>query len=97
MEELLERLKLVPTVNIDWDFQTYQAFQKFKAWQKVEAAKPLYEITIKNDRFQILKVKGGMWDIDSIEGIKREKRSKEEISWSLPRIEGWRIQEKLIE
>ena len=94
---LLEHLKSVPTINIDWDFQTYQAFQKFKAWQKKEEAKPLYEITIKDERFQILKVKGGMWDIDSIEGIKREKRSKEEVSWSLPRIEGWRIEERLID
>lgn len=97
LERLLEQLKLVSSINIDWDFQAYQAFQLFKAWQKKEAAKPLYEITIKDERFQILKVKGGMWDIDSIEGIKREKRSKEEVSWSLPKIEGWRIEEKLIE
>ncbi|KKN22410.1 hypothetical protein LCGC14_0915340, partial [marine sediment metagenome] len=95
LEELLEKLKLIPTINIDWDFQAYQAFQKFKAWQKKEEEKPLYEITIKDDRFQIKKVKGGMWDIDSIEGIKKEKRSKDEISWSLPKIEGWRIEEKL--
>lgn len=95
LEELIERLKLIPTIKIDWDFQAYQAFQKFKIRQKIEANKPLYEITIKNDRFQIKKVKGGLWDIDSIEGIKKEKRSKEEVSWSLPRIEGWRIEEKL--
>ena len=31
LEELLERLKLIPTINLDWDFQTYQAFQKFRA------------------------------------------------------------------
>ncbi|HEC64485.1 MAG TPA: DEAD/DEAH box helicase [bacterium] len=95
LEELLERLKLIPTINVDWDFQTYQAFQKFKAWQKKEEAKPNYKITLKDERFQILKVKGGMWDIDKIEGIKKEKRSKDEISWSLPKIEGWRIEEAL--
>ncbi len=95
LEELLVRLKLIPTINIDWDFKTYQAFQKILAWKEKEAKKPLYEITIKDERFQILKVKGGMWDIDSIEGIKKEKRSKDEISWSLPKIEGWRIEEKL--
>jgi len=97
LEELLERLKLIPTINLDWDFQTYQAFQKFKAWQKKEEAKPNYQITLKDERFQILKVKGGMWDIDRIEGIKREKRSKDEISWSLPKIEGWRIEEALLD
>ena len=97
LEELLEHLKLVTTINIDWDFQTYQAFQKFKAWQKKEEAKPNYKITLKDERFQILKVRGGMWDIDKIEGIKKEKRSKEEISWSLPKIEGWRIQEALLD
>lgn len=97
LEELLEHLKLVSTINIDWDFQTYQAFQKFKAWQKKEEAKPNYQITLRNERFQILKVKGGMWDIDKIEGIKKEKRSKEEISWSLPKIEGWRIEEALLD
>ena len=97
LEELLERLKLIPTINVDWDFQTYQAFQKFKAWQKKEEAKPNYKITLRDERFQILKVKGGMWDIDKIEGIKKEKRSKEEISWSLPKIEGWRIEEALLD
>lgn len=97
LEELLERLKLIPTINVDWDFQTYQAFQKFKAWQKKEEAKPNYQITLKDERFQILKIKGGMWDIDRIEGIKKEKRSKDEISWSLPKIEGWRIEEALLD
>ena len=38
-----------------------------------------------------------MWDIDRIEGIKKEKRSKDEISWSLPKIEGWRIEEALLD
>ena len=95
LEELIERLKLIPNIEVDWNFQAYQAFQKFKIRQKIEANKPLFEITIKDDRFQIKKVKGGLWDIDSIEGIKKEKRSKDEVSWSLPRIEGWRIEEKL--
>jgi len=95
LEELIERLKLIPTIKIGWDFQTYQVFQRFKTWQKIEAAKPDYIITVENERFQIKKVKGSLWDIDSIEGIKKEKRSKEEISWSLPKIEGWRIEEKL--
>ena len=95
LEELIERIKLIPTINFDWDFQAYQAFQKFKQWQISEAKKPNFIITIENERFQIEKVKGGLWDIDSIEGIKREKRSAKETTWSLPKIEGWRIEESL--
>lgn len=95
LEELIERLKLIKSINVDWDFQTYQAFQKFKVQQQIEAAKPDYKITLENERFQILKIKGGLWDVDYIEGIKREKRSKDETSWSLPKTEGWRIKEGL--
>jgi len=95
LEELLEHLKLISSIKIDWDFQTYQAFNRFKTWQKLEALKPDYIITISNERFQIKKVKGNIWDVDYIEGIKREKRSKDETSWSLPKTEGWRIKEIL--
>lgn len=95
LEELIERLKLSPTITVDWDFQTYQAFRQFKTRQEIEARKPDYKITIENERFQIKKVKGNIWDVNYIEGIKREKRSKDETSWSLPKTEGWRIKETL--
>jgi SWI/SNF-related matrix-associated actin-dependent regulator 1 of chromatin subfamily A len=94
LEYVVEKLKNIEGITLDWDFQAYQQLSTYKQLVIEEKNRPDYEIDFKDQMFHIKKQKGSIWTIDYIYGT-RKHVTKKEITWTLALTEGYRLTDAL--
>jgi SWI/SNF-related matrix-associated actin-dependent regulator 1 of chromatin subfamily A len=96
LEYVIEKIKSLDNITVDWDFQAYQQLSTYKRLVTEEANRPDYEIDYdpEESQFKIRKQKGSIWPIDRIYGT-RKHVSKKETVWVLALVEGYRLKEHL--
>ena len=96
LEYVVEKLKNMEGITLDWDFQAYQALSTYKQLVIEEANRPDYDIDFdaEQNQFIIKKQKGSIWTIDYIYGT-RKHVTKEATTWRLALTEGYRLSDAL--
>lgn len=96
LEYIVEKLKNMEGITVDWDFQAYQQLSLYKRLVIQEENRPDYAIDYdpEESHFTIRKEKGSIWPVDRIYGT-RKHVTRKETTWVLALVEGYRLTEQL--
>lgn len=96
LEYVVEKLKGIEGITVDWNFQAYQQLTAYKRFVVEEENRPDYKIDFNPEEvcFVVKKEKGSIWPIDRIYGS-RKHVTRKDITWTLALVEGYRLTEQL--